>query len=176
MNTRKWRNPYTPISKKVDRSVLGQANALLAITPKKEPPATDIRLSVLKMRDNIKGISSTIRQMEETMDTIYGAMEMLDSLGRKSAKPQATTTTKPNQHPHQHPHQHAEVEADEPQQSQGSGLSGALGNLDIGQLLSILQSPLVQNLLQQSNTGPLSNTEPSSNTASTNKSKRKKEG
>lgn len=155
MNTRKWRNPYTPISKKVDRSVLGQANASLAITPKKEPPATDLRLSVLKMRDNIKGISSTIRQMEETMDTIYGAMEMLDSLGRKSAKAEGGTPKKQRQF---------EEEDDQPSQSAASSLSSALGNLDIGQLLSILQSPLVQNLLSQTNTGPSSNT------------KRKKEG
>ena len=155
MNTRKWRNPYTPISKKVDRSVLGQANASLAITPKKEPPATDIRLSVLKMRDNIKGISSTIRQMEETMNTIYGAMEMLDSLGRNSAK---SASSKPKQH------RQVEDEDDQPSQSAASGLSNALGNLDIGQLLSILQSPLVQNLLSQTNTTPIST------------AKRKKEG
>lgn len=146
MNTRKWRNPYTPINKKVDRSTVGKVNASLAITPKKEPQSTDIRLSVLKMRDNIKGISSTIRQMEETMDTIYGAMEMLNTLG-KGSKLSAGKSRSPK----------AEIEEDEPSQSAASSLSSALGNLDIGQLLSILQSPLIQSLLSQSNTGPASN-------------------
>ncbi len=146
MNTSKWRNPYTPISKKIDRSKVGQANASLAITPKKESVPADFKTSVLKMRDNIKGISSTIRQMEETMDTIYGAMEMLDSLGKRSQK-SAVLGPKSQKLLAQ------ETEEETTSQSAASSLSNALGNIDIGQLINILQSPLVQNLLTQSNTG-----------------------
>ncbi len=141
MPERRWRNPYAPISKKTGRPTGVATGSSLALTPNKQAaPPLDLRTSVSRMRSNIKGISSTIRQMEETMDTIYGAIEMLDSLGKKmgvtrlkSVLPQRTETGK----------------ADPAPEQEATG-NNPLGNLDIGQLFGILQSPLVQNLLQQS--------------------------
>ncbi|MGC5324543.1 hypothetical protein [Brevibacillus sp. SYSU BS000544] len=155
MSTRKWRNPYTPINKKVDRTVIGQAKSSIAITPHREAPQ-DLRASVLKMRDNIKGISSTIRQMEETMDTIYGAIEMLDTLGKRTSK--ASPSPNPGKQKSQKAFFEDEVAPESSAQANtsglgaGSGLGNALSNIDIGQLISILQSPLVQNLLSQPST------------------------
>lgn len=157
MSTRKWRNPYTPINKKVDRTAIGQAKSTIAITPYKDSPQ-DLRASVMKMRDNIKGISSTIRQMEETMDTIYGAIEMLDTLGKRTSKASPSPTTNPGKQKSQKSFFDEEVapessaQANSSGQGLGSGLGNALGNIDIGQLISILQSPLVQNLLSQPST------------------------
>lgn len=88
MSTKKWRNPYAPIpSKKLSDQI---TDVSLAVTPKKVVQPVDLRTSVSKMRTNIKGISSTIRQVEETMDTLYDAMEMFESIGKRSAKGNAT--------------------------------------------------------------------------------------
>lgn len=156
MNSRKWRNPYTPLSKKKNQTAgSAAASTSLSLTPKKTLPPLDLRSSVSKMRSNIKGISNTIRQMEETMDTLYGAMEMIDSLGKggsrliapggksNAALPSADST-----------------DADNPLEGSNGG-SNPLASLDMNQLLGLLQSPLVQSLLNQN-----SSAEP----------KRKKEG
>lgn len=165
MNMRKWRNPYLPIHRRNERSPSTPASPVatgsLAVAPKKLAIPMDLRTSVSRMRSNIKGISQTIRQVEETMDTIYGAMEMLDSLGKSGARPATSTqpvdsrTVKPAE---EERHTPSEANAAPPAPQAGS----SLGNLDVNQLLSILQSPLVQNLLKQQTGGGIS--------------KRKKEG
>jgi hypothetical protein len=137
MNSRKWRNPYAPIpSKKLGEKT---AEVSLAVKPRKTVPALDLRTSVSRMRSNIKGISSTIQQVEQTMDTLYGAMEMFDSLGNKIGASSDKGAPKRNLAQSQ--------EAAE--ESSGPGNSNPLGNIDISQLLNLLQSPLVQNLLTQ---------------------------
>jgi hypothetical protein len=154
MSTKKWRNPYAPIpSKKLSDQI---TDVSLAVTPKKVVQPVDLRTSVSKMRTNIKGISSTIRQVEETMDTLYGAMEMFESIGKRSAKGNATE--KSVERPADRPvskKQTAES-SQEPEtvrdEAENSG-SNPLANIDIGQLLGLLQSPLVQNLLSQSTNG-----------------------
>ena len=147
MNQRKWRNPYTPLSKKTGQPTAGStAPASLAVTSKKTLPALDLRSSVSRMRNNIKGISSTIRQMEETMDTLYGAMEMVDSLGRGSSRGSSTVQGRNNR---ELPPPAEPDDTDNPSES-GSGGSNPLANIDMGQLLGLLQSPLVQSLLNQS--------------------------
>ncbi|MGG1659635.1 hypothetical protein [Brevibacillus sp. NRS-1366] len=146
-NNRKWRNPYAPIpSKKLSEQV---TDVSLAITPKKIIPAVDLRTSVSKMRNNIKGISTTIRQVEETMDTLYGAMEIFENLGKKVPEPEAAsekdvskTKKKANAK------EVAEKTVEEPSEAETGG-SNPLANIDIGQLLGLLQSPLVQNLISQ---------------------------
>ncbi len=140
MNKRKWRNPYAPIpSKKLSEK---PAEVSLAVTPRKVVPTTDLRTSVSRMRSNIKGISSTIRQVEQTMDTLYGAMEVFDSLGKKSLP--AGTGKAPAR-------RNLSDAMETPDEStENSGGSNPFGNIDIGQLLNLLQSPLVQNLLNQS--------------------------
>ncbi|MFY0543044.1 hypothetical protein [Brevibacillus sp. H7] len=148
MNSRKWRNPYAPIpSKKLSEK---PADVTLAVTPRNIVPATDLRTSVSRMRTNIKGISSTIRQVEQTMDTLYGAMEMIDTLGKK-------TSTAGNPTP-----KRGAAETREAVDESADASNNPLGNLDIGQILNLLQSPLVQNLLNQ--------------TGSNGGTKRKKEG
>jgi len=138
MNSRKWRNPYAPISNK--KSPEKPAEVSLAVTPRRAVPAMDLRTSVSRMRSNIKGISSTIRQMEYTMDTLYGAMEMFESLSSKKGGVETGKTT---------PARHLADQTDRPTESAEAEGSNPLGNLDIGQLLNLLQSPLVQNLLNQ---------------------------
>ena len=147
-SNRKWRNPYAPIpSKKLNEQA---TEVSLAVTPKKVVPATaDLRTSVSKMRNNIKGISTTIRQVEETMDTLYGAMEIFENLGKRNAdKPE--TTEKPSTKRKAAPETAQKVsESSEQEAGSGSASSNPLANIDIGQLLGLLQSPLVQNLLTQ---------------------------
>ncbi|QQE72770.1 hypothetical protein KDJ56_12450 [Brevibacillus composti] len=158
MTTKKWRNPYAPMpSRKLSEQ---PAEVSLAVTPKKAVQTVDLRTSVSRMRSNIKGISSTIRQVEETMDTLYGAMEIFDSIGKRNGK--NSEPEKPPADKRKARTQAAES-ADVEELSEGAENSGGnpLGNLDIGQLLGILQSPLVQNLLSQTTSGA---------------SKRKKEG
>ncbi|WP_134683287.1 hypothetical protein [Brevibacillus migulae] len=146
MNQRKWRNPYTPLSKKTGQSTAGSnAPASLAVTAKKTLPTLDLRSSVSKMRSNIKGISSTIRQMEETMDTLYGAMEIVDSIGNRASRGSTAPQGRSGRElPAPEPD-----DTDTPSES-GSGGSNPLANIDMSQLLGLLQSPLVQSLLSQS--------------------------
>lgn len=87
------------------------------------------------MRHNIKGIGSTIRQVEDTMDSLYGAMEMMENLGKRTPEPERKASPEPQK------------AAETPPQE--SGLGNLLANIDIGQLLGLLQSPLVQNLITQ---------------------------
>jgi hypothetical protein len=141
MNSRKWRNPYAPIvSKKLNRQA---SDVSLAVTPRQTLPAVDLRTSVSRMRSNIKGISSTIRQVEQTMDTLYGAMEIFESFGKKNAKPAAEN--KPVNR-----RMDTQIRDDPAEDSNTNG-NNPLANIDINQLLTLLQSPLVQNLLTQSN-------------------------
>lgn len=145
---RKWRNPYAPIpSKKLNDQA---TEVSLAVTPKKVIPAVDLRTSVSKMRNNIKGISTTIRQVEQTMDTLYGAMEMFETLGKRSAEKAAATdkTAVKKKTAAQTARTPSEPTEPEPEESNSSG-NNPLANIDIGQLLGLLQSPLVQNLLSQ---------------------------
>ncbi|MFP3387969.1 hypothetical protein [Brevibacillus sp. SIMBA_040] len=149
-NNRKWRNPYAPIpSKKLTDQV---QDVSLAVTPKKLLPAVDLRTSVTKMRSNIKGISTTIRQVEETMDTLYGAMEMFENLGKRTPEP-AVATEKPASKRKSSASASASAEAEktveQASETESGGGSNPLANIDIGQLLGLLQSPLVQNLLSQ---------------------------
>ncbi|WP_241254479.1 hypothetical protein [Brevibacillus sp. SYP-B805] len=149
MNSRKWRNPYSPLAKKAGKAAAVPAAAVPATTASLSVPAPkslsvlDLRSSVSRMRNNIKGISSTIRQMEETMDTLYGAMQMVESLGRSSAK------TGVGQQPRDGSDrgQAASEEADNQQEPATN--SNPLANIDMNQLLNLLQSPLVQSLLSQ---------------------------
>ncbi|CAJ1002863.1 MULTISPECIES: hypothetical protein [Bacillales] len=146
MTTRKWRNPYAPIpSRKLSDKV---QEVSLAVTPRKTvPEVTDLRSSVSRMRSNIKGISSTIRQVEETMDTLYGAMQLFERLGKRSAE--AADTEKPAGK-----RQSAETSSPANEAAEGNNGGGnLLGNIDINQLLSLLQSPLVQSLLNQTANG-----------------------
>lgn len=152
MNSRKWRNPYAPINKKVEQvaKTNGQtaAPAPLSLTSRPTFAPLDIRTSVSKMRTNIKGISTTIRQMEQTMDTLYGAMEMLDSLGRPTT-PKDLPVTQLKGSARRQPE--ADTTEGYPGADAGDGSSNPLGNLDINQILGLLQSPLVQSLLSQNN-------------------------
>jgi hypothetical protein len=143
-NNRKWRNPYAPIpSKKLSEQV---TEVSLSVAPKKVvPAAVDLRTSVSKMRNNIKGISSTIRQVEETMDSLYGAMEMFENLGKRTPD-QAEVAEKPVSR------RKATAEASKIAEESAETdvpANNPFGNIDIGQLLGLLQSPLVQNLLTQ---------------------------
>ncbi|RNB58640.1 hypothetical protein AAFJ72_09995 [Brevibacillus gelatini] len=162
VNGRKWRNPYAPIpSKKLSDQA---TDVSLAISPRKIIPAVDLRSSVSKMRSNIKGISSTIRQVEETMDTLYGAMEIIENLGKRSAEPEASAekpasgrrkgnTGAAKDSAKGKDTARAEEAPQESSAAAGGGGSNPLGNIDIGQLLGLLQSPLVQNLLTQTVSG-----------------------
>ena len=148
MSNRKWRNPYAPIPSKRLSDQVTQVS--LAVTPKRVIPALDLRTSVSKMRHNIKGISSTIRQVEETMDTLYGAMEIFEKLSKKPAEKQPSLE-KPA--PKRKAAQEAVSMTNDPALESGGSGAGAspnpLANIDIGQILTLLQSPLVQNLLSQ---------------------------
>lgn len=147
-NARKWRNPYAPIpSRKLSEEV---TDVSLAITPKKIVPAVDLRTSVSRMRNNIKGISSTIRQVEETMDSLYGAMELFENLGKKpEEKAEAPATEKKGTRRKGVSEAARMAEEESPEPEPAATNSNPLGNIDIGQLLGLLQSPLVQNLLSQ---------------------------
>ncbi|RAT95103.1 hypothetical protein [Brevibacillus sp. Leaf182] len=156
VNNRKWRNPYAPIpSKKLSDQV---ENVSLSISPKRILPAVDLRTSVTKMRHNIKGIGSTIRQVEDTMDSLYGAMEMIENLGKRTPEPEVVAE-KPAAAGKRKAAPEPQKVAETPPQE--SGLGSLLANIDIGQLLGLLQSPLVQNLITQ---------------VSSNSKERKKEG
>ncbi|MFG0215056.1 hypothetical protein ACFU8X_18280 [Brevibacillus porteri] len=146
VNNRKWRNPYAPIpSKKLSDQV---ENVSLSISPKRILPAVDLRTSVTKMRHNIKGIGSTIRQVEDTMDSLYGAMEMMENLGKRTPEPEVVAE-KPAGKRKAAPEPQKAAEPAPQESGSGLGLGNLLGNIDIGQLLGLLQSPLVQNLITQ---------------------------
>lgn len=151
-SNRKWRNPYAPIpSKKLSEQV---TEASLAVTSKKllPLPAVDLRTSVSKMRNNIKGISTTIRQVEETMDSLYGAMEIFENLGKSPAeKAETVSAERPvsNKRKGASGASEASRMVEESSEPETTTSSSPFGNIDIGQLLGLLQSPLVQSLLSQ---------------------------
>jgi hypothetical protein len=148
MNSRKWRNPYSPIAKKAGQAAAVPATAAsLSVPAQKSMSVPDLRTSVSRMRNNIKGISSTIRQMEETMDTLYGAMQMVESLGRSSAKSGAGPQLRDGSDRGLAASEEADI------QQEPATNSNPLANIDMNQLLNLLQSPLVQSLLSQ-HTGP----------------------
>ncbi|WP_312108624.1 hypothetical protein [Brevibacillus reuszeri] len=148
-NNRKWRNPYAPIpSKKLSEQQVTDVS--LAVTPKKLLPAVDLRSSVSKMRTNIKGISTTIRQVEETMDSLYGAMEVFENLGKRTPEPEpAVVAEKPTSKRKAAAEPEKEKVVEQASDKETGASSNPLANIDIGQLLGLLQSPLVQNLLSQ---------------------------
>lgn len=180
MNAKNWRNPYAPLGKKPVQAVQARMNPQEALPSLKKllPIPIDVRASVMRMRNNIKGISTTIRQMEETMDTLYGAVELFQSLGRKSSK-SAEEAQKPkeqrkgargNAAPQRTNAEGASARRAAPEavgapeaSEADNSIDNVLANIDIGQILNLLQSPLVQNLIQQ-------------NLGSGTSAKRKKEG
>ncbi|MDF2681383.1 MAG: hypothetical protein K0R47_2573 [Brevibacillus sp.] len=144
---RKWRNPYAPIpSKKLSDKL---TDVSLAVTPKKVVPAVDLRTSVSKMRNNIKGISSTIRQVEETMDSLYGAMEIFENFGKRPAEKAEPVASEKPASKRKGASEASRMVEESPEPETSTTNSNPLGNIDIGQLLGLLQSPLVQNLLSQ---------------------------
>ncbi|MDR7313991.1 hypothetical protein [Brevibacillus nitrificans] len=148
-SNRKWRNPYAPIpSKKLSEQV---TEASLAVTSKKllPLPAVDLRTSVSKMRNNIKGISTTIRQVEETMDSLYGAMEIFENLGKSPAEKAETVSAERPVSNKRKGASEASRMVEESSEPETTTSSSPFGNIDIGQLLGLLQSPLVQSLLSQ---------------------------
>ncbi|RNB81618.1 hypothetical protein EDM56_25200 [Brevibacillus fluminis] len=183
MKANKWRNPYAPLGKKPVQATQARMSQPAAATsaPRKLPLLPlpiDVRASVMRMRNNIKGISTTIRQMEETMDTLYGAVELFQSFGRKSTdqpediqpaktrrKRSSGSGVNGNSGPSVQASRKQAAESPESVPSEGNGIENLLANIDIGQVLSLLQSPLVQSLIQQNLT-----------TASSTSTKRKKEG
>ena len=86
------------------------------------------------------------------MDTLYGAMEMFENLGKRTPEP-AVATEKPASKRKASANASASVEAEktveQASETESGGGSNPLANIDIGQLLGLLQSPLVQNLLSQ---------------------------
>ncbi|MCR8982472.1 hypothetical protein [Brevibacillus laterosporus] len=177
MSKRKWRNPYVTINKKPSRpsankaktkakgnvniavqepvvKEFSQKKGLLSKLPSLDILSNlDLRTSVTKVRSNIKGISTTIRQMEDTMESIFGAMEMLDSFRKVNKTENVKTASEiPPQKKQQHEsaflfEDEEEIEEEAPVQE---NTSNPFSGLDIGQLLGLLQSPLVQSLLTQS--------------------------
>ncbi|RFB35564.1 hypothetical protein [Brevibacillus sp. VP] len=182
MSKQKWRNPYVTINKKPSRpsankaktkakgnvniavqepvvKEISQKKGLLSKLPSLDILSNlDLRTSVTKVRSNIKGISTTIRQMEDTMESIFGAMEMLDSFRKvnKTENVKTENVKTASEIPPQKKQQHEsaflfedeeEIEEEAPVQE---NTSNPFSGLDIGQLLGLLQSPLVQSLLTQS--------------------------
>lgn len=176
METKKWRNPYAPLSKKSAQPAPTRVNVAKATiapsAPLRKLVPIDVRASVSRMRHNIKGISTTIRQMEETMDTLYGAMEIVQSFGRSRKTETEADQPRPSRRENQAARKQAveQTETGEEGDDSGLNLGNLLSNLDLGQILSLLQSPLIQNLIKQ-NLGNLGGTKPVSA-----KVKRKKEG
>lgn len=84
------------------------------------------------------------------MDSLYGAMEMIENFGKRAPEPEAVTAEKPatKRKAAAEATPKAPPKAAEPP-PQESGLGSLLSNIDIGQLLGLLQSPLVQNLITQ---------------------------
>lgn len=92
------------------------------------------------------------------MDSLYGAMEMIENLGKRTPEPEVVAE-KPAAAGKRKAAPEPQKVAETPPQE--SGLGSLLANIDIGQLLGLLQSPLVQNLITQ---------------VSSNSKERKKEG
>ncbi|WP_232696307.1 hypothetical protein [Brevibacillus daliensis] len=109
----------------------------------------DIRTSVTRIRSNIKGISSTIKQMEDTMDTIFGAMEMFEAFGNP-AKASTKESVLDSRSSRTEAAESTDNLDDESPIQKNNSASNLLSNIDLGQLLGLLQSPLVQSLLNQS--------------------------
>ena len=119
MNERQWRNPYAPKRKRQPSKVKSQGNLSLLTTPKQE--TKNMRASMLKMRDQVKGVREQLEQMEVTIDKLLDLSEVMDRLGKSGKKGKASSSL---------------------------NLVQTLQHMDFKQVMNLLQSPLVQALIE----------------------------
>ncbi|HJV46547.1 MAG TPA: hypothetical protein VJ824_12580 [Bacillota bacterium] len=113
-----WRNPYAVKPKK--RSVPKPPKPVEVITPKQE--TNTMKDSLVKVREQFKGIREQLLQMETAMDTLYNVM---DAMERFSSGTSVQVKGKNE-----------------------SNLLKTFNNIDFKQVMNLLQSPLVQALIE----------------------------
>jgi hypothetical protein len=121
MNERQWRNPYAQRRKKKPQKVKTQGNLALLATPKQE--TKNMRTSMLKMREQVKGVREQLVQMEATLDKLLDLSEVMDRLGKSGKKGKGKDSNSLN-------------------------LVQTLQHMDFKQVMNLLQSPLVQAIIE----------------------------
>lgn len=128
---RHWRNPYKTkkkrsssfTGKKKNVSSRKKSNVTYLSAPSKNQ-VEQMRYTILRMRDNIKQASTMIQQIDQAMDSIVSAFDLMDQFGIGFGKKKGKN-----------------------QSIQVSSLLKKLNHVDFRQLIEILQSPMIQSLL-----------------------------
>jgi prophage DNA circulation protein len=115
-NQGQWRNPYAVKPKK--KSAPKSVQPVEVIAPKNETKS--MKDSLVKVREQFKGIREQLHQMESAMETLYNVMDAMERFGSG-----AGTKVK----------------------NQGNLLK-SFNNIDFKQVMNLLQSPLVQALIE----------------------------
>ena len=122
LNSRLWRNPYSVQKRKKSKpQVRTGANLALIPPPKKE--AKSMKISLLKIKDQVHSFREQMEQVESTMGTL---VQMLDAMERFGGLSKVGGTVGKNQ----------------------ANLLSSLNQIDFKQVMNLLQSPLVQALLE----------------------------
>lgn len=141
MSDKKWRNPYDPLNRNRQKGWIPPFPSLGPF-PRRIPNERQVKASVTRMRSNIKGIGQTIRQVEETMNSLSNAMEILGRFGSFSRSQPVQETGRSGRG-------HSTV-ARSRHSAESGHTESLMGNIDVEQIMQILQSPLVQSLLSSS--------------------------
>ncbi len=130
---RHWRNPYNT-KKKRSSSATGKkkgissrkkSNVSYLSSPSKNQ-VEDMRNTILRMRDNIKQATVMIQQIDQAMNSIVSAFELMDQFGIGFGKKKGKN-----------------------QSLQISSLLKKFNHVDFRQLMEILQSPVIQSLITE---------------------------
>lgn len=123
-NQQLWRNPYPAKRRRTPTTTQRQKPASAPVRTPQVPTKQDTRQakhSLLTIRNQVRGFREQVEQMEKTMDTLFTVMEAIDKLGTPSS-----------------------VKGSGSQ----SNLLKSFQNIDFKQVMSFLQSPLVQALVE----------------------------
>lgn len=150
----------TPTQKKYTRSGKSVTSRKKEPTPKKlsTPSLSTIISGFFSMRNTIKDLSDSLQRMEKIMDNTYRMFELATSLwgqrpGTRGRLPRPPLRLiKPNPGPHFSPEREDEIPRLNlpPEDGKNDGnpsLARLLDNIDMSQILKVMQSPLVQQML-----------------------------
>jgi|GEM_PF-4542350 len=119
MDHRHWRNPAFTGPKKRNVAARKPKPAVEIITPKQE--TKNMKISLQKIKDQFREAREQLQQIESTMDTLYNVLDTMERFGKQKIG-QGNKTQ--------------------------SNLLKSFQNIDFKQVMNLLQSPLVQALIE----------------------------
>jgi sucrose-6-phosphate hydrolase SacC (GH32 family) len=123
MNQKEWRNPHAVKrrAKQTAKKLPQKPPGNLAMLPTKKSEAKNMRISLLKMKDQLQGVREQFQQMEVTMDKLIEVMVAVERIGGAGKNGKL---------------------------SNQAGLLKSFQHIDFKQVMNLIQSPLVQAFIE----------------------------